>query len=116
MNENKLHQLILDCQNNVGTAQEGIYNLYSAKFFGICLRYASDYHEAEDMLQEGFVKLFQKMHKYNFSGSFPAWACRLFNNNCIDLLRKKSNLYTISEEKALTIKSETIEAIDPIAS
>lgn len=112
INEDKLKQLILDCQKNIGSAQEELYHLYSPKFFGICLRYASDYAEAEDMLQEGFVKLFQKMDKYNFSGSFPAWASRLFSNNCIDLLRKKPNLYTISEEKAYTLEADTLQAID----
>jgi RNA polymerase sigma-70 factor (ECF subfamily) len=111
MNDEKLHKIIVDCQNNSCSAQEKLYHLFSSKFFGICLRYAANYAEAEDMLQEGFIKLYQKIDKYNFSDSFPAWASRLFSNNCIDQLRKRPNLYTLSESKAYTLESDTIHAI-----
>ena len=114
LNDKQLEKLIKDCQAMDCSAQERLYNAFSRKYFGICLRYGSDYAEAEDMLQEGFVKLFKKIGKYNFSGSFPAWSSRLFTNNCIDMLRKKPNLYMIAEEYAYNLESKTIQAIDEL--
>jgi RNA polymerase sigma factor (sigma-70 family) len=114
IDDNILKQLILDCQNNLSSAQEKMYKVFSKKHFGICLRYATDYNEAEDMLQEGFVKLFRNMEKYNFTGSFKAWSSRLITNNCIDMLRKKPNLYTISDDNAFYLEANNLEAIDEL--
>ncbi|MFT4968591.1 MAG: RNA polymerase sigma factor (sigma-70 family) [Chitinophagales bacterium] len=114
VNIEELHQLILECQNGNGSAQERLYNGFVKKFFGVCLRYGADYAEAEDMLQEGFVKLFRKLEMYNFSGSFAAWASRLISNNCIDMLRKKPNLYTLTEEKESSLESFSSEGIDDL--
>lgn len=114
LNVDELHQLILECQKGNSSAQERLYNQFAKKFFGICLRYAADYSEAEDMLQEGFVKLFRKLEMYNFSGSFSAWASRLISNNCIDMLRKKPNLYTLTEEKESSLESFSAEGIDDL--
>lgn len=114
LNEEQLHKLIKECQAGNSIAQEKLYHAFSRKFFGICLRYSCDHTEAEDMHQEGFVKLFRKIDMYDFSGSFPAWSSRLFTNNCIDMLRKKPNLYTISEEYAYCLESDTVGAIEEL--
>ncbi|MCB9257033.1 MAG: sigma-70 family RNA polymerase sigma factor [Chitinophagales bacterium] len=109
-----LEEIIKSCQRFEEQGQEKLYHLFSKTLFGICLRYGRDYNEAEDMLQEAFIKIFRKIDKYDFSGSFPAWLSRLVSNNCIDMLRKKSNLYTITEEKAYAIPSSMLSAMDKL--
>lgn len=112
LNEENLKKTIEGCQINKSSAQEVLYNFYAAKVFGICLRYSSNREEAEDMLQEGFVKLFKNITKYDFTGSFPAWMSRVITNNCIDMIRRKPNLYTISEEQAYYLETDTVSALD----
>lgn len=112
--KNNLKQIVALCQKNDRKAQRDLYDLFSKKFFIICLRYASDYSNAEDMLQEGFIKLYSKMNKYNDSGSFGGWASRVIANNCIDIIRKKTNLYAITDYHASTLESSTTNVLDKL--
>jgi len=54
-------------------SQELLYHYFSPKMFGICLRYGHDYSTAEDLLQEGFIKVFNKLHMFRYEGSFEGW-------------------------------------------
>ena len=72
-----LEELILECQNNNRKAQKELYKRYAPLLLGICVRYAKDSSEAEDVLQEGFIKIFDKIHLYNNKGSFEGWIRRL---------------------------------------
>jgi len=72
-------------------AQEALYAHFSAQMFGICLRYASDYHSAEDILQEGFVKVFKNLDRFRGDGSFEGWMKRIFINTSIEFYRKSVN-------------------------
>lgn len=109
-----LKRIVAACQKNDRKAQRDLYDLFSKKFFVICLRYASDYSSAEDMLQEGFIKLYAKIGKYNDSGSFAGWASRVISNNCIDIIRKKNNLYAISDYQENSLETYTINALDKL--
>lgn len=112
--KNNLKLIIERCQENDRKAQRDLYDLFSKKFFVICLRYSSDYSDAEDMLQEGFIKLYAKIGKYNHSGSFAGWAGRVIANNCIDIIRKKPKLYAISDYHAESIETYTVNALDAL--
>jgi RNA polymerase sigma factor (sigma-70 family) len=57
--------------------------------FGVCMRYSKDKDEAKDILQEGFLKVFINLKKYEGSGSFEGWVRRLITNNAIDTIRKR---------------------------
>lgn len=114
LNDENLKQVVLDCQSNKSSAQEKLYYSFSKKVFGICLRYGADYAEAEDMLQEGFVKVFKNITKYDFSGSFPAWLSRVITNNCIDILRKKPSLYALTEDNSYHLESDSLSVIDEL--
>jgi RNA polymerase sigma factor (sigma-70 family) len=80
--------LIEGCIRGKRDCQEQLYRFYSPKMFGICLRYASDYHMAEDILQEGFIKIFMNIDRYKGSGSFEGWLKRIFINTAIEQFRK----------------------------
>jgi RNA polymerase sigma factor (sigma-70 family) len=78
-----LDQIITDCKKNSPKAQEQLYQLYSRKFFGVCLKYSSNYADAEDNLQDGFLIIFNKIEQFNFKGSFEGWAKKIIINNAL---------------------------------
>ncbi len=89
--------LIKDCKNNKPEAQKKLYEHLSGKMFGVCLQYAKDYTEAEDILQDGFIKVFTKISQFNFKGSFEGWVRRIMVNCALERFRKQNLLYTVSE-------------------
>ena len=92
-----LDQLIHDCKNNDTKAQEQLYRLFSSKLFAICLKYSRNYAEAEDNLQDGFLIIFDKIHQFNFKGSFEGWIKRIMINNVLQQYRKVSFLELTNE-------------------
>lgn len=92
-----LDQLINDCKNNDTKAQEQLYRLFSSKLFAICLKYSRNYAEAEDNLQDGFLIIFDKIHQFNFKGSFEGWAKRIMINNVLQQYRGVSFLELTTE-------------------
>lgn len=78
-----LEQLIAECKKNNPKAQEQLYNLFTRKFFGVCLKYSSNYADAQDNLQDGFLVIFQKIHQYSGKGSFEGWAKRILINSAL---------------------------------
>lgn len=104
-----LEQLIADCKKNDARAQAEIYKLFSAKFFGVCLKYSANYAEAEDNLQDGFLIIFNKIEQFNFKGSFEGWAKRIMINNALQKFRGVRFLEIVNENIA---EEETVEIED----
>lgn len=78
-----------DCLRGEHKAQKRLYDLYSHSLYLICLRYARDGQEAKDMLQEGFVKIFQDLGQFDIErGSLFTWMRRVVINACLQYLRK----------------------------
>lgn len=84
----KEEDIIERCVSGDRKSQELLYKFYSSRMFGICMRYANDYHHAEDVLQEGFVKVFNNIDKYRKDGSFEGWLKRIFINTAVEHYRK----------------------------
>lgn len=108
-----LEQLITDCKKNDAKAQEQLYRLFSAKFFGVCLKYSANYAEAEDNLQDGFIIIFKKIDQFNFKGSFEGWAKRIMINNALQKYRTGVRFLeivseNIPEEETLELDDENI--------
>jgi len=103
-------QLINGCIVGNRKTQVSLYNRYAPKMFGVCLRYAKDYHSAEDILQDGFVKVFKYISKFRREGSFEGWLRRIFVNTAIEHLRKSVSLYSINDEndKPIDILDESV--------
>ncbi len=80
--------LITQCIAGKRASQERLYRMFSPKMFAICLRYANDKSSAEDILQEGFIKVFNNLDKYQGKGSFEGWVRRVFVNTAIEHYRK----------------------------
>ncbi len=88
-------QLIQGCLKNKRSAHKQLYDLMSPRMFAICLRYADNYQTAEDLLQEGFIKVFKYIKNYRGDGSFEGWMKRIFVNTAIEHFRKKARMYPI---------------------
>ncbi|TVR80292.1 MAG: RNA polymerase sigma factor [Chitinophagaceae bacterium] len=102
-----LANLIKKSFKNDRKSQRILYEYYSPVMFSICLRYAGDYHKAEDYLQEGFVRAFQNLHQFSFKGSFDGWLKRIFVNTCISELRSSVAIYPLIEVKNIPDENDT---------
>lgn len=74
--------------------------MFYGKMMSICLRYTNDKDDAKDVLQEGFIKAFGQLEKYNFNGSFEGWIRRIMVNNAIDFYRKNKHVYELLDSDA----------------
>lgn len=81
--------LIRDCLAHNPGAQKKLFQENSSFLYGVCLRYASCEAEANDMLQNAFIKIFQKLPTFNFDGSFKGWMRKITVNTCLDEIRKR---------------------------
>ena len=83
-------QLVKDCLKGKATAQQKLYDLYAEQMLGICYRYTKSLADAEDVLQEGFVKVFKYLHQYRSDGELGAWIRRIMVNTAINYLKQNS--------------------------
>lgn len=83
------YELIKGCIEQNPQTQRMLFEQYASKFMTVCLRYAIDQMEAEDMLQEGFVRIFNNLHQFKFEGSFEGWMRRIVVNVCLKHLQKR---------------------------
>lgn len=83
-------QLVKQCKKHSHKAFDRLYDAYSPVLFGICLRYARDASSAQDILQEAFLTIFNKIEGYRFEGSFEGWLKRITVNTAINYLRKQN--------------------------
>jgi RNA polymerase sigma-70 factor (ECF subfamily) len=88
-NQEKLKEIVNGCVRNDRNCQKVIFEMYYGKMMSACLRYISDKDEAQDILQEGFIKVFNNIAKFDFNGSLEGWVRRIIVNTAIDHIRKK---------------------------
>jgi len=86
--------LIKNCKQGDSKAQAELFNSYAPKMLGVCMRYTSNRSEAEDMLQDSFVKVFLNIDKFEseFQGGLAAWIRRICVNTALNYIRKNQNL------------------------
>ena len=87
----KIHsekELILGCRRGERSAQFTLYQQFKVYLFGICQRYGKTRQEAEDILQEGFYRIFKDIKQYNGSGPFRAWMRKVMVNTALMYIRK----------------------------
>ncbi len=87
-----LRELLSGCRRGHSGAQKILFEQYKSRLFTVCLRYARDRPEAQDMLQESFLTIFRDLHQYNGSGPFEAWLSRVTLRCALQFLRKKNPL------------------------
>ncbi|MEO7119836.1 MAG: sigma-70 family RNA polymerase sigma factor [Ginsengibacter sp.] len=80
--------MIQGCLENIAAAQEALYNRFSPRMLGVCYRFARNKEDAEDMMQEGFIKVFSQIHQFRGQGVFEGWIRRIIVHTCINILKK----------------------------
>ncbi len=80
--------MIQGCLDNIAVAQETLYNRFSPRMLGVCYRFARNREDAEDMMQEGFIKVFSQIHQFRNQGALEGWIRRIIVHTCINVLKK----------------------------
>ncbi|MES2430641.1 MAG: sigma-70 family RNA polymerase sigma factor [Bacteroidota bacterium] len=106
--------MLAGCVNNNASSQEALYARFSPRMLGVCYRFAKNREDAEDMLQEGFIKIFSQIHQYRNEGALEGWIRRIIVHTCINVLKKNkkfSDCVDISHAQGLHIKEESVTSI-----
>ncbi len=77
--------------------QELLYRRHAARLYAVCLQYSGNDEEARDILQEGFIKIFENLVNYKYEGSFEGWMRRIVVNTALEKFRLKHNLYRVDD-------------------
>jgi RNA polymerase sigma factor (sigma-70 family) len=104
--------LIQGCVEGNRRMQEILYQRFSPKMYAVCLRYAGNTDDAQDLLQEGFIKVYNNLQKFRSEGSFEGWIRRIFVNTSIEHFRRKSKLRTVQETEETGIEDKSLTALD----
>ena len=106
--------MIQGCLRNEAAAQQELYHKYSPKMLTVCYRYAKSREDAEDMLQEGFIKVFMQIRQFQHKGALEGWIRKIMVHTCINSL-KKNRKFTESVDlihaSAVQIREEIIPSI-----
>lgn len=92
-------EILKGCHKNKRQYQEILYNKYAKKMYGICLSYAGDRDLAQDMLQESFIKIFNRIKDFKQEGSLEGWIRKIITNTAIDHLRQKTRIQNYISDK-----------------
>lgn len=117
MAETKQLQALIDgCLKGDRRSQQAVHKLYYGKMKAVCMRYTRDYDQANDVLQEGFLKVFNNLEKFTGVGTFEGWMRRIMVNLSIDRFRKlKHDFILLSEPDDIERYSDdTEEVLDEI--
>ncbi|MCX7862844.1 MAG: sigma-70 family RNA polymerase sigma factor [Bacteroidales bacterium] len=81
-------QIIEQCLKNDRTAQKVLYQTYAPKMYAVCMRYSGKRLEADDILQEAFIKVFKYLPTFRFQGSFEGWIRKIVVNTALDHIKR----------------------------
>ncbi len=107
-------QMLAGSIKNNAAAQEALYNRFSPRMLGVCYRFAKNREDAEDMLQDGFIKVFTQLHQYRNEGALEGWIRRIIVHTCINILKKNKKFadsVDIIHANSVHIKEDMIPSI-----
>jgi RNA polymerase sigma factor (sigma-70 family) len=93
----EIKNIISGCLKGNRRDQELLYRRHAAKLFAVCLQYSGNDEEARDILQEGFIKIFENLVYYKHEGSFEGWVRRIIVNTALEKYRSRHNLYRVDD-------------------
>src|SRR3954464_2505468 len=106
--------ILQGCIKNNAAAQKALYEKYSAKMLVVCYRYAHNREDAEDMLQEGLIKVFSQIHTFESRGALEGWIRRIVVHTCINNLKKNKRFnesVDIIYANSIQVREESIPSI-----
>lgn len=99
VDKERLKDIILRCVEQDRNAQEQLFKLFYGKMIGVSLRYVKDRDLAQEVVQQSFIKVFEKLKDFDFTGSFEGWLRRIVVNGSIDEIRKRKRQPFLSDEE-----------------
>ncbi|MCE2495146.1 MAG: RNA polymerase sigma factor [Flavobacteriales bacterium] len=105
---NSEQQLIKKCLKGERKAQKALYDRYSGKMLGVCRRYVRSTYDAEEVLSNGFIKVFNKLEYYQDEGSFEGWIRKIMVREALNFLRSQKDFFDETEDA-------TLERLEPVA-
>ncbi|MFI5153441.1 MAG: RNA polymerase sigma factor [Chitinophagales bacterium] len=106
--------ILSGCLKNQAAAQRELYNRYSPKMLAVCYRFAHNREDAEDMLQEGFIKVFSQIHTFQNKGAFEGWIRRIIVHTCINNLKRNKRFnenIDILHAGSIQVREESVPSI-----
>ncbi len=113
-------EIINGCRKNDRTYQEYLYQHYYSLFLKICARYAKNMEDAEQLLNDSFLRIFHHVDRFLGSGSFEGWMKRIVVNTCLDYLKSKqlknslqlSHAASANDELQVPVNAEVLHHIE----
>ena len=106
--------ILQGCLQNDAVAQKELYSRFSPKMLAVCYRFGHNREDAEDMLQEGFIKVFSQIHTFRNQGAFEGWVRRIIVHTCINNLKKNKKFnesVDIIHATTLHVREESVPSI-----
>ncbi len=97
-------ELVAGCQKGDPFYQRALYERYHRLMFGVCLRYTDNRDDAQDILQEGFIRVFKHIHTFRGTGSFEGWVRRIMVHTSIEHYRRNSRYFMVDVKEASDVK------------
>src|SRR6476469_7426847 len=101
------YKLVKECLRNKLQSQRQLYELFASPMLGVCYRYTKSMADAEDVLQEGFIKVFRYLHQYKGDGELGGWIRRIMVTTAINYLKKNARY-----QSELVFPDEHLHAVD----
>ena len=111
VDNDRLKELIKKCARGEKPAQEKLFKLFYGKMMGVCMRYTKDQDRAQEVVQEGFIKVFDKLSEFDFKGSFEGWVRRIMVNASIDAIRKRNRGPFSTDEDFIFDNADPLEEV-----
>jgi RNA polymerase sigma factor (sigma-70 family) len=107
--------LIQGCLDGKTRMQELLYRQFAPKMYAVCLRYSGQPEDAQDILQEGFVKVYRNLARFRGEGSFEGWMRRIFVNTAIEHYRRSVKMYPVTETQENQVEDRNWSAFDKLS-
>jgi RNA polymerase sigma-70 factor (ECF subfamily) len=113
---NNFEQIIQGCVKGKRKSQEMLFNTFSKKMFAVCLYYSKNKEEAEDILHNGFLKVFENIKQFKGRGSFEGWLRKIFVNTALEKFRNQTFLTAVSDQIEYNYITEDADIISKLSS
>ncbi len=107
-------KLIEGCKRNDQSCYKSLYDRYAMRLMTIALRYSNNTFEAEDILQESFIRIFRTIHSFGYKGSFEGWLKKIVVHTAINHFHKHKKHFPQAEENAREPDTDCEEVLDRI--
>ena len=108
-------ELVKRCLRGDARGQRKLYEQFAGKMLFVCRRYARDMREAEDMLQEAFMRVFSSLRQYRAEGSLEGWVRRIVVTTALGVVRQKKLPFAAMEEEVWELPSDESDVLDKMS-